>query len=754
MKRHTILLSLAAMPLIIGCGGGGTTTDTTAASATSSSATVSGTVPGTKIEAFCDDGSYHTTHSQQNGTSEHPFSLDVSKDIACRYVMTMNEEDDQNRIVSMIRFNGQDALQVHGDVNLGYIDLPSSPVGVDNNGDHLNDTPVEVNLDPQTSSAEPTQNTSDHYDQDSNGVVDIYDDNNHNGMVDAYDDNNHNGTPDIHDDEDDDGIPDIIETPPANGGNNGGGSTTSNGYVLTAWNDLGMHCMDGNDFSVWSILPPYNSLHAQLKDKNGGLVTSGVTITFESTTGTDGKINTSSSDKTNFWQYADKLFGAVLPNDTGLTGVKTASTTPQNLTFNATHGWWEAEGIPLTPYNDDGSKNYYPLVKVVAKDAQGNILATAKTVLPVSDEMDCKRCHASNSVVDAKPAAGWVNHSDPEKDFKFNILRLHDEKVPTAVADHITLLQSKGYDYNTSGLEATANAGTPVLCVACHKSNALPGVGIGAEPGVTIKAFTAAIHAKHAMVKDPANNNMLLGDSRNRSACYACHPGSQTKCLRGAMGDAKDANGNNTMQCQSCHGDMHAVGDTTREGWLHEPNCQACHYTDANGNPVRETSAVLANGTLRAAVNSKFATMPNTPAQGLSLYRFSKGHGNLQCEACHGSTHAIYPAHTADNLLAEGIQGHAGTIGECTACHTTVPNTVTGGPHGMHPVGQNWVEAHEDIAERDATQCKVCHGQDYRGSVLSKTWTDRSFSTEWGQKNFAKGHMVTCYDCHNGPNGD
>jgi len=527
------------------------------------------------------------------------------------------------------------------------------------------------------------------------------------------------------------------------------------GYMLTAWNDLGMHCMDGNDFSVFSVLPPYNNLHAQLKDKNGDLVTSGVVITFESAQGTDGKWNTSSSNKTNFWNYSDKLFGVTLATDTGLTGVKTSSTTPQPLTFNAQHQWWEAEGIPLTPYNDDGSKNYYPLVKVVAKDTQGNILATAKTVLPVSDEMDCKRCHASNSVLaDAKPDAGWVNHTDPEKDFKFNILRLHDEKNPNAVSDHISLLQQKGYNYDTNGLEATANNGTPILCAACHKSNALPNVGIGFEAGVDIPAFTQAIHAKHALVKDPANNNMMLGDSQNRSACYACHPGSDTNCLRGAMGDAKNADGSNAMQCQSCHGDMHAVGDNTRQGWLDEPNCQACHYNDSNGNPVRETSAVLANGTLRAVVDSNFATMPNTPVSGISLYRYSKGHGDLQCEACHGSTHAIYPAHNADNLLSEGVQGHAGTIGECTACHTTVPRTVTGGPHGMHPVGQEWVKGHEDVAEKNAAQCKSCHGQDYRGTFLSKTWTDRTFSVEGRTKTFAKGHAVTCYDCHDGPNGD
>lgn len=261
--------------------------------------------------------------------------------------------------------------------------------------------------------------------------------------------NEHNGS---HEGDDEDGTESGGSTGGGNGsntdggntggGNTGGGTGTSKSYMLTAWNDLGMHCMDGNDFSVWSILPPYNTLHAQLKDKNGGLVTTGVTLTYEATTGTDGKINSSSGDKINFWRYSNKLFpGSNLQPDVGLAGKKAPGTTPETLTFNAQHQWWEAEGIPLTPYNDDGSKNYYPLVKVTAKDSNGNVLATAKVVLPVSDEMDCKRCHASSSLAPkAKPSTGWVNDADPEKDFKYNVLRLHDERMPTAVSDHLAEL--------------------------------------------------------------------------------------------------------------------------------------------------------------------------------------------------------------------------------------------------------------------------------------------------------------------------
>jgi hypothetical protein len=507
--------------------------------------------------------------------------------------------------------------------------------------------------------------------------------------------------------------------------------------------------MDGNDFSVFSVLPPYNNLHAQLKDKSGNLVTSGVKITYEAIQGTDGKWNTHSvtasngTSKTNFWDYTSDLFGASVAENIGLTGNPMASKSAEPLTFNAKHEWWEAEGIPITPYNDDGSKNYYPLVRVKAIDSNGKLLASVDTVLPVSDEMDCKRCHSSGSVADAKPTIGWVNNIDAQKDYKYNILRLHDESHPSAVSRNRTALEAKGFNYNSKGLEATAKGGTAVLCVACHKSNALPNVGI------EIKSFTQAIHSKHANVTDP-KTGMKLNDSKNRTACYVCHPGAETECLRGAMGDAKNADGTSQMQCQSCHGDMKAVGKSGREGWLDQPNCQACHF-----DGKREVSAIdPRTNTLRNSVDKRFATNPNTPMIGKSLYRFSTGHGNLQCEACHGSTHAIYPAHEADNKVSMAIQGHTGTVAECSSCHTKVPNTTTGGPHGMHPVGQSWVGRHEDVAERNSAQCKVCHGNDYRGSPLSETWTDRSFSTEWGQKRFSKGHKVSCYDCHNGPNGD
>ena len=112
-------------------------------------------------------------------------------------------------------------------------------------------------------------------------------------------------------------------------GTTGGGGGTTGNYALLAWNDLGMHCVDGSDYSVFSILPPYNNLHAQLVNtSNGSLVTSGVTLSYESVADATGSINTISSTKTNFWQYVQSLFGVQPVPDVGLTGNPTASLTP------------------------------------------------------------------------------------------------------------------------------------------------------------------------------------------------------------------------------------------------------------------------------------------------------------------------------------------------------------------------------------------------------------------------------------------
>jgi len=523
----------------------------------------------------------------------------------------------------------------------------------------------------------------------------------------------------------------------------GGGQPT-----LLGWNNLGMHCMD-DDYSVFSILPPFNTINAHLIDANGKLVKSdaGFSLTFEGVADPDGSINRTVVGKTNFWDYVLPSYGAALPLEVGLTGVRMPGpgNAPQALTFSSAFNWFEALGIPIIPIDDAGRPNSYPLLRLTAKNATGVVIAQTDVVAPVSGEMDCRACHGSNAGPAAKPAAGWVNNPHASRDYRLNILRLHDEKH---LGEPVFQAALAANGFRADGLHATATIGaTPILCAKCHASEAL---GTGGAPGTS--PLTRAMHHKHAEVISPING-MALNNIGNRTACYTCHPGSATRCLRGAMGGAVAADGTAAMQCQSCHGTMSDVGATTRTGWLDEPNCQQCHTGSAtqNNGQIRYTSVFESNGTPRIPVSTLFATNADTPAAGISLYRFSKGHGGLQCSACHGSTHAEFPAtHRNDNLQSFATQGHVGVIADCTACHSSMPSTVTGGPHGMHPVGQGWVSSHKGSGKN--ANCRACHGSDYKGTVLSRVFADRTLTVNNdGQTrtlNLWRGQTLSCFTCH------
>ena len=90
-------------------------------------------------------------------------------------------------------------------------------------------------------------------------------------------------------------------------------------WTLVGWNNLGMHCTDA-DFSVFSLLPPYNTIHAQLIDPQGNRIIdpTGITITYKAIADPSGSINRTSEGKTNFWDHVDALFGAALAPDQGL----------------------------------------------------------------------------------------------------------------------------------------------------------------------------------------------------------------------------------------------------------------------------------------------------------------------------------------------------------------------------------------------------------------------------------------------------
>jgi len=507
-------------------------------------------------------------------------------------------------------------------------------------------------------------------------------------------------------------------------------------YKLLAWSELGMHCMDGKDYSIFAVLPPYNIVHAQLikMGEPPQTITTGVTITYEATADTTGSINTISSTKTNFWSYIRILFLNSNPPDVGLTGSHTQDLTPRKLSYDGKNAYWTANGIPTVPYDDQGRRNPYGMAKIVARDNNGNVLASAKIVLSVSDEMTCLKCHASNSDPYAKPASGWENDKDPSKDVKLNILKKHDDRF--TISQYLLKLEQMGYVYQSS-LYQTAKSGTPILCASCHSTNALGLSGING-----IRSMTSAMHTSHGSVLNLDTGKTLDQATSSLQSCYLCHPGLQTRCERGAM---------HKTECFDCHGNLTHVGNQNRRGWLDLPACQMCHT-----NSKRYSTAFDTVNHWRVSTDPTFATNKDKPITGTSLYRYSTGHGQLYCSGCHGSPHAEFPTLQAnDNVYSSALQGHTGKIAECTVCHTQPPVTANGGPHKVHTVGQAWVDSHHDYVEKVGLgECAYCHGSDFRGSFLSKTSMRRSFDAgDYGTKIYKARDTVTCYDCHNGPDG-
>jgi len=172
----------------------------------------------------------------------------------------------------------------------------------------------------------------------------------------------------------------------------------------------------------------------------------------------------------------------------------------------------------------------------------------------------------------------------------------------------------------------------PILCARCHASNAL-----GAPGNPEVPNLSLAMHRRH----DPSREDGGTND------CYQCHPGQVTQCLR----DVMFAKG---ITCTDCHGQMAALAVSSREPWVDLPNCGSanCH-------------------------GAQFAPEPQT------LYRNSKGHGGLYCEACHGSPHAILPTlQYNDNIQNIALQGKSGTLRDCTVCHGEQA-PAGAGPHGL-----------------------------------------------------------------------
>ncbi len=421
---------------------------------------------------------------------------------------------------------------------------------------------------------------------------------------------------------------------------------------------------------------------------------------------------------------------------------------------------------------------------------------------------------------------------------KINILRLHDIRHGDAytAADGSARACDPLDDPDAHCLDSRR----AIQCSQCHYSPALdlaqagpvdePEQGPNGRQQTRHVTMSSVMHRYHGTLPpfegETLFPSMPAPDGRDRElarqilgqTCYQCHPGKRTQCLRGAMFSAG-------VVCQDCHGDMEQVGNdfsirvasdnpadfetdgSLRVPWASEPGCQSCHTGDA-ANPRHPAGAAVAADGIRLlqaytddeievdgiagavrvarmydAPDSRFAENTALNANGDAvpvLYRLSKGHGGVMCEGCHNSTHAVWPnadPFANDNIASEQLQGHHGTLIECSTCHAgfdidDFKDNLDGrgrmkGPHGMHPVASDmWNEKHKEVYEDDDTpgdSCQACHGNDGMGTVLSITAAERTLECKNGDGSLCndegkhivvpRGTPIGCGQCHENPIG-
>ncbi|MBC2711295.1 MAG: cytochrome ubiquinol oxidase subunit I [Desulfosarcina sp.] len=379
----------------------------------------------------------------------------------------------------------------------------------------------------------------------------------------------------------------------------------TNRYVLLVASTLGMHEFSGAP-EIWSLRPsPRATIRAQLirRDETPEHVMDGVSLTYT---------------------------------------VSDNQGTPGEMIFSDAHMAFSAQINTLTPKDEDGRFNPYPLVTVTATE-DDRILARTRITLPVTTEMGCSSCHGGNA---ASTGPGM------NEETALNVLRAHDRRSRTALVRQVS-------------------KGMPVTCTACHESDA-------ADAPHRLN-LSSAMHGFHAVY--------LSG--KGSEACGACHAVGNTGATRFYRGIHHEIG----LECSNCHGTMADVAASLlmadsergkpsagrimkwltaspktdakeiagRRPWVNLPKCLNCHV---DFQPPDTDEAPLNNWSQSEA----------------ALFRSRTDDAGILCINCHGSPHALYPATNPynldrDNIPAFQFQGSPypiGSDGGCRVCHTAV----------------------------------------------------------------------------------
>ncbi|HET7839898.1 MAG TPA: hypothetical protein VFL04_09060 [Rectinemataceae bacterium] len=422
--------------------------------------------------------------------------------------------------------------------------------------------------------------------------------------------------------------------PPKNGGI--APAETAQAYVVFAWNDLGMHCLNPS-YDTAVILPPYNTVNAQVLKRGDPpeLVTSGVTVSYALV---DNSYSVGKGQFGQFWTYMMSLFGKSQADNIGLAGKGLSGT----MDWVGADGVYRAVGIPVVPRTDSAPlvRAPYQQAVITVRDGAGQVIASTKATVPTSDEINCAKCHAPGASIQAS--------------FQ-DILDKHDALSSTNLA-----------------------AAKPVLCASCHSS---PALGTPLQAGIPY--LSASIHGFHAT---------------RGASCLDCHPGATTLCNRSLAHTSSDGNCTScheSMQvvassiaagrvpwqtepaCGSCH------LSPTQATLTRIPSPGLSSIPEVNtGAALDRTSKGHGGLSCTACHSSPHAMVPSREAKDnfQALAYQGKAVTIGSCGACHPSSQG--------RGAAEFMDTHGGPNPEefsaCAVCHTAVPSAdIQLWPHGF-----------------------------------------------------------------------
>ncbi len=381
-----------------------------------------------------------------------------------------------------------------------------------------------------------------------------------------------------------------------------------------------MHCANPT-YDKAVLLPPYNTVWVQVIKRGNPpqIVTSGLTVEYRFIN------NTYSYGKQSygqFWDNAKKLFGTDLVKNTGLNLTDPAIHNGLSGKMTAKTDHFEAIGIPLTPINDDGSWNPFQVAQITVKDASGKVVAQTDATAPISDEINCGKCHGANPFQD--------------------ILEKHDRNNGTKLVSQ-----------------------APVLCASCHGDPALGKMEAGPA-----HYLSDHIHGFHAKVSP-------------QPACYDCHPGKVTQCSRSLAHTAADGN---CITCHGDLSQVSSSIDSGRIPWVNEPKCVTCHagVAEVDTQSTLYRNATGHGGVYCASCHSSpHATVPTNILsdnyQALQYQGAAKTIGS--CGTCHRTSRG--GGSEDDDILEEHGGNNPRIATACNICHTSISANVRQWPHAF-----------------------------------------------------------------------